>query len=44
LEPGEVPEWYPHDIVDEEKMGGVNSLLSDINDFIKIIHEHVKIY
>ncbi|CAG8517486.1 20707_t:CDS:10 [Rhizophagus irregularis] len=22
LEPGEVPEWYPHEIVDEEKTGG----------------------
>ncbi|CAB4481165.1 unnamed protein product [Rhizophagus irregularis] len=24
LEPGEVPEWYPHEIVDEEKTGGLD--------------------
>ncbi|GBB88248.1 hypothetical protein RclHR1_01480013 [Rhizophagus clarus] len=42
LEPGEVPEWHPHDFVDEEKTGGINSLLSDINSIIEIIQKNVK--
>ncbi|CAB5188348.1 unnamed protein product [Rhizophagus irregularis] len=42
LEPGEVPEWYPHEIVDEEKTGGINSLMKDINNFIEIIQKKIE--
>jgi len=39
LEPGEVPEWHPHDMVDEEQ---VNALLADIKRFIKILQTNLK--
>ncbi|CAG8442892.1 9276_t:CDS:10 [Ambispora leptoticha] len=41
LKVGEAPEWHPNDILDRDKPGGLNKLLNEIREFLKILEEKV---
>ncbi|CAJ0846985.1 2333_t:CDS:10, partial [Entrophospora sp. SA101] len=41
LSVGEVPEWHPYDIVDDEKIGGIKGLIGEIRKFLNMLQTNI---